>query len=110
MSSSTIARTQTRPSRALLVAAAAGLACSLAAEAAGQTDANWLTAASGNWSDPSRWSTNPLYPNNGAGNSYRAYIQATGSNYVVTSSGNVLLDYLRLNSANATLRITGGVF
>src|SRR4051812_20566044 len=27
--------------------------------------ANWLNAVNGNWTDASKWSTNPAYPNNG---------------------------------------------
>lgn len=34
--------------------------------AADQT-ATWNPAAVGNWSDPTKWSTNPLFPNNGNG-------------------------------------------
>src|SRR5687767_12393091 len=46
---------------AALVAAAA----LTAAPARGATTANWLGASDGNWIDPTRWSTNPAYPNNG---------------------------------------------
>src|SRR6185369_16741527 len=69
---------------AWLIAAAIGLAVPTAARA--QTQANWLTGTSGNWTDPTLWSTNPNFPNNGqptAGTTYAANIAAAGT-YTVT--------------------------
>src|SRR5438132_10301105 len=41
-----------------------------------QTQANWLGTTDGSWTDPTRWSTNPNFPNNGtpAGAVYAANI------------------------------------
>src|SRR2546423_1497972 len=44
-----------------------GLACASLASAA-TTPANWLNGASGNWADATKWSTNPVYPNNNSPN------------------------------------------
>ncbi len=90
------------------VLAAAGLAVSATA-ALGQTDSYWNTAFGGAWTNAARWSSNPDVPNNGGGTNYRAFIEAVGSNYTITSNSDITLDYLRINSANATLRLDGGI-
>ena len=53
----------------------------------------WL-GANGNWSDPTRWSTNPLFPDNGNG----------GFSYdVLISSGTVTLDQpIAIDGLNGT--------
>jgi len=73
-------------------------------------NATWINAASGNWTTPSLWSTNPNYPNNDtpSGAKYDAVISATGSAYTPTISGNITVDSLILNSANATIKHTAG--
>jgi hypothetical protein len=93
----------------LLLAALAGTV-GLAGHSRGQvTMSQWLTATSGNWTDATRWSTNPFYPTNGNGNPlYRAEILATGSNYTITLNSNVALDSLLLSSTNATISHTAG--
>ncbi len=95
--------------RKAAVLAAAGLALSIYSRALAQTDVNWLSATSGNWTDPTRWS-NPTYPNNGTplGSTYRVFIEAVGPAYTVTLNTSVALDYLRLNSASATLVLSSG--
>jgi fibronectin-binding autotransporter adhesin len=70
--------------------------------------ATWI-GASGNWTDPTQWSTNPSYPNNGSpiGTNYQALIDLPGT-YTVTSSSNVSVDALTIDSANATVSDTAG--
>lgn len=95
-------------SRCLLLAALAGTLCA-ARGAHAQTVSQWLTATSGNWTDASRWSTNPFYPTNGNGSpNYRAEILATGSSYTITLNSAVTLDSLLLSSSNATIAHTSG--
>ena len=66
---------------------------------------NW-TGAAGNWTDTTKWSSSPNYPNNGtpAGTTYSAVIDAPGSSaYGVTLNSNISVDSLTVNSSNATL-------
>lgn len=62
----------------------------------GATSANW-NGGSGNWSDPTQWTTNPFYPTNG--NGAPSYLATIGS-------GNVGLDIAVTLDA---LTINGGV-
>ncbi|MGA2440612.1 MAG: PEP-CTERM sorting domain-containing protein [Tepidisphaeraceae bacterium] len=78
--------------------------------AAADTTATWI-GASGNWTDPTQWSTNPNYPNNGTptGTDYQALIDTDGGGpYSVTLNSDTTIDSLTLNNANATLDHTGG--
>lgn len=95
---------------ATFIACAAGLACTVPAHA--QVDATWLTAQSDSWFNPARWSTNPNSPNNNnpPGTLYRAIINATGAAYDVTLPSDLTLSALRLDTPNATIRHTGGIF
>lgn len=97
-------------SRLVVLGALAGLA--LGSSARGQVDATWLSAQSGSWFDATRWSTNPTAPNNDnpPGTLYRAIINATGASYDVTLASNLALSSLRLDSSNASVRHTGGIF
>lgn len=95
----------TRPAR-LFIFLAAGAAIGSAANA--QVNAFWETATSGNWTDATRWSTNPNYPNNNGGTTYHAFFNATGAAYTVTLDANVAIDALTMNSADATLRVVSG--
>lgn len=89
--------------RRTCVRLSAGLALALAAgSASAQINSNWLSAASDNWSNPVRWSTNPDIPNNGA-NTYHAIITATGASYGVTLDLPITVTDLTVNSADATL-------
>ncbi|MCC6950054.1 MAG: hypothetical protein IT433_01270 [Phycisphaerales bacterium] len=89
--------------RRTCVRVSAGLALALAAgSASAQINSNWLSAASDNWSNPVRWSTNPDIPNNGA-NTYHATISATGAAYSVTLDLPITVTDLTVNSADATL-------
>jgi hypothetical protein len=89
------------------------LAAALARPAtAQQTTATWLGPASGNWTDPTQWSSNPFYPTNGnpAGTTYEADVTATGASYTVTLNSNITVNTLLINSANATIGQTAGTF
>src|SRR4051794_23543445 len=77
----------------------------------GQTTASWLTPTSGFWSDGTKWSTSPVFPNNGqpaAADTYNAVIAAIGGSYTVTLNGPVTVNSLTLNSPNATFRHDAG--
>src|SRR4051794_18794435 len=76
-----------------------------------QTLAVWVDPISGNWNDPTRWSINPLFPNNGTppGSTYVARIAASGSPYTVTLNTPIAVSGLDLTSAAATLRILDNV-
>ena len=71
---------------------------------------NWLSATSGNWTEATKWSTNPDYPNNGTpiGTTYDAVIGASGSAYTVMLNSSVTVNSLTLNSATATLTHSSG--
>jgi hypothetical protein len=77
---------------------------------AGEITSSW-SGNTGNWTDPTQWSTNPNYPNNGtpSGTTYDAVINAPGTGpYTVSLASNVTTDSVTLDSANATLSQTGG--
>ncbi len=73
-----------------------------------QTEAHWLLAVSGNWSEAFRWNTNPTAPNNGnpAGTTYHAFLDAVGPAHTVTLNSAVELDALTLSSSSVTLKHT----
>jgi hypothetical protein len=65
----------------------------------------------GNWTDPTQWSTNPNYPNNGtpSGTTYDAVIDAPGTGpYTVSLASDVTTDSVTLDLGNATLSQTSG--
>lgn len=95
-----------RPSPALFALAAGTCLSVCALSARGQVTATWLSAASGNWSDPTRWSTNPDFPNNG-GTTYHAVIAATGAAYTVTLDQPITIVDFSLTSADATFTSSG---
>lgn len=72
-----------------------------------QTSVSWLSAVSGTWTDGTKWSSNPVYPNNGspAGATYAVSINATGSPYVVELKSDVTLSSLNINSTAATVLV-----
>jgi hypothetical protein len=89
--------------RRTCVRVSAGLALAFAAgSASAQVNSNWLSAASDNWSNPVRWSTNPDIPNNGA-NTYHAIITATGASFGVTLDLPITVTDLTVSSPDATL-------
>ncbi len=89
--------------RACALALAAGAAC--AARTSAQTTATWLNAADGNWNDPTQWSTNPAFPNNG-GQTYNVFITPTGAPYTVTLNQPITINDLHLTSPDAILDLT----
>ncbi len=92
----------TRPPRSVIVAlvlAAGGL---VPLSAMGQTSATWVNPVSGNWTDPTLWSTNPVFPNNG-GTTYNVFIDQTGSPYDVSLDQDITITDLHLTSADAIL-------
>ena len=72
----------------------------------------WQNPVSGSWDNPVLWSTNPNFPNNGGGGiaTYDAVIDKLGSAYTISLGVNITLETLTLNSANATIDQTGGIF
>jgi hypothetical protein len=90
----------------LLAAAVAGVALPAMAE----TTSSWINPVNGQWTDASKWSSNPCYPNNGspAETIYDALIGAGNRAYTVTLSSDVCVDDLTINSYGATLLHTGG--
>src|SRR5687768_16098805 len=101
---------QCRPGRSRFAAVVIAAALSAAGPVRAATSASWTTAVSGLWTDASKWSTNPNYPNNGTpgGTTYDAGIAASGAAYEVTFAGIATVDSLTLNSADATLRQNSG--
>src|SRR5262249_55183849 len=91
------------------VLAAAALAAPAAR--AQTTTANWLSGVSGSWDNPTLWTTNPYYPNNGnpAGSAYAAVVDApAAAAYTVSLSRDVTVNSLLVNNANATVLVAAG--
>ncbi|MGD0461590.1 MAG: hypothetical protein ABSB74_03785 [Tepidisphaeraceae bacterium] len=89
----------------LAVAVGAAGALSHGPIARANTEATWAAAASGSWTDPTKWSTNPSYPSN---NTYDAFLSATGSSYTVTLSSTTAINNISITSANALLYQSAG--
>ena len=91
--------------RCALAAAVGGLM--LESHAWATITASWLNPASGSWNDPTQWTTNPAYPNNGQpspASIYDAVINASnGIGYTVTVPTNITIESLSLNSPDATV-------
>src|SRR2546430_4963936 len=98
-------RSNAKLMRALWAAGCAGFALAPARTSA--DIASWLSATSGSWAQPVRWSTNPIYPVNGnpPGTNYDVTIGVTGAFYGVTLNSNVSVDSLLLNSSTGTLEV-----
>jgi len=100
----------------IFVTVAIVLAAATAAHA-GNVDSHWLLPSDGYWTDPTQWSTNPDYPNNGSptGTTYDVFVDAAGSPYSVILNSTVTLADLTVNSpdvrvsdnAPGLLNITG---
>ena len=92
------------------VAAAASAVAGGAARAGAQTSAQWRAAAGGSWTDPTKWSTSPAYPNNGtpAGATYAATVGAVGATYTVGLNASIAVSSLTVSSANATVVQSAG--
>jgi len=92
---------------------ALALACTVQLHAADVTS-TWNTGV-GNWGVDGSWANAPAlggFPNNGNGGvaTYDAVISAIGSPYTVTLDLDIAVQNLMLNSANATLNHTSGIF
>ena len=75
--------------------------------------ANWVGAASGNWTTASNWSTNPTYPSDGKpnvanGTGFNVTISAPGAPYTVSLASAVRVQNVTLNSASSTLSLNNG--
>ncbi|CAN5481696.1 hypothetical protein BH09PLA1_BH09PLA1_01910 [soil metagenome] len=77
-----------------------------------QTPSAWLSPINGNWTDASRWSTDPNYPNNGTppGTNYIANIAIIGAPYTVSLNDVIAVSTLNISSGQATLAMSGGTF
>jgi hypothetical protein len=69
-----------------------------------QTTATWLNPVNGSWNDPTRWSTNPDFPNNSGPSTFNAVIGATGAAYNVDLNVPITVQNVNISSADATLR------
>src|SRR5688572_13813445 len=68
----------------------------------------WLDPLDGNWTDATRWSTDPLYP--GQADVRGAVIAAAGAPYTVTSATPISIGTLTIDSPTATWIHAGGTF
>ena len=83
---------------------AAGVISSFGVWAHSQTaTAEWLNPVSGNWTDATKWSTAPTYPNS---NLYDVVLGAEGQDYVVQLGTDTVLHSLTIDSPSATLKQT----
>src|SRR6476620_3250637 len=80
--------------------------------AAAQTAASWLAPANGQWTDASKWSTNPAYPRTGAptpADTFAVSVGVVGGAYAITldasaaPTATIAVDRLTLGSADATV-------
>src|SRR5687767_9126719 len=100
----------------IVVAAQAAMGASVLAVCvparAGVTDASWLGGQSGQWTDPTRWTTNPFYPDDGTppGSLYHAWITAPAATapFTVDLGAPVRVQILTLDAPTATLAHGGG--
>ena len=94
-----------RRGRYALVAAVQGAI--LGSTALGAINASWVAPVSDSWSDPTGWSTNPVFPNidqPDPGDLYNVNIGASGSPYTVTLDTDVTISRLTINSSAATFQ------
>jgi hypothetical protein len=73
--------------------------------------ASWLNPVSGNWTDATKWSTNPIYPNNRTptpDTHYSVIIDAAGAPYTVVLDSGIAPNGLTLNSSDAVLNQVAG--
>jgi hypothetical protein len=99
-----------RHRRFVLLCAATALVPATRTWAGGHVTASWVEPVSGTWTDSTRWSTNPHFPNNGNGGvDYGVSLNATGAPYTVMLDGNIAVTELHLSSPDATLWHRGGV-
>jgi hypothetical protein len=77
----------------------------------GNVDAHWLSPVFGQWSDPTAWSSNPYFPNDGtpAGTTYTAFVDATGASYQVILGTTATVSGLTINSDGARVTDQGNL-
>jgi hypothetical protein len=64
--------------------------------------ASWINAVDGSWTEITKWSINPLYPNNSSGGAnYDVTVDATGNTYALNNFIPVTLSSLTVNSPTA---------
>src|SRR5258707_851789 len=87
--------------------AAATLVPTAARDAHGQIVSSWISTTSGFWNQPSRWSTNPNFPNN---NEWDVMLPGSSA-YTVTLNAptTVRVASLTMTNPNATFVHTGSV-
>ncbi len=68
-------------------------------------DATWVSALSGDWTDATNWSTDPVFPDNN-GTTFDVFITPTGAAYTVTLDAAITIDEFNMPSADATLDLT----
>ncbi len=88
-----------------LIAVAGSALGAWVACASGQTAATWLAPVNGAWSDATKWSTNPFFPNNNGSTLYDAAVSVTGAAYTVNLDVPVTIENFTLDSSDATLNI-----
>ena len=98
----------------LVIATLCALGFAPAASAA-TIASSWLSAADADWDDApaTQWSTDPDFPNNdspASGDIWDVTIDAVGSLYTVTLDTDISINSLILDSGNATLSHTAGIF
>ena len=94
----------------LFVAAAVLVGCAFTGPAsAGNFPTHWVAPVSGDWTDPTRWSTNPFYPENGnpAEIVYDTFIDAPGPDYTVTLDDDVEVNRVVIRSPAALMNQPG---
>ncbi|MEO7319819.1 MAG: hypothetical protein ABIZ56_12590 [Chthoniobacteraceae bacterium] len=94
------------PLMLILAAGIASILPTLSARAA-DINATWSFPTNGSWDDATKWSSNPLFPNNGA-STFNATIGAPGGPYAVTLGVDITIENLNLTSPGATLAHVGG--
>jgi len=77
----------------------------MAGPAAGQTVSTWVAPVDGEWSDASKWSTNPIMP---VGPEHEALIDAIGTPYTIDVNYGLLTNQITLDSPDATVLLNSG--
>jgi hypothetical protein len=97
----------------VLIAVVFVAAVSAGARARADTSSEWINTAGSDWTDPTSWSTDPYYPNNGSpsGTDYQAVIDQPGTApYTITfgSSDDAAVDGLTMSAGTAAVYQSGG--
>ena len=78
------------------------------------TTASWSSAVNGSWTDGTKWSSHPNYPDNGipTGINYNVSVAAPGTggtSYSISIGQNITVDALTINSSAAMVQQDAGV-